>query len=145
MLRKRSWRYSLVFMTSGIYAFFWALSLLRSIESLSASEKFPIERYRRMLVGFLIVYVFAIFYSISHIGDPAGRAFSPLWIVVMAFALWAFMIHLVLRVHHAIGRLDPTRQRRSTGAIIGLTVLFLASLPALQTEIDALEARARVR
>jgi hypothetical protein len=130
-------------MTSGIYAFFWALSLLRSIESLSTAERFPIRSYRRLLAWFLILYIFTILYSISHIGDSAGRAFSPVWVVVLALLLWGFLIHLLLTVHRAIGRLEPARQRRSAGAIVGLTLWFLSSLPVLQTEVDTLLARAR--
>jgi hypothetical protein len=83
--------------------------LLRSIESLSTTEKFPIRSYRRGLVWFLILYVFAIFYSIAHIGDAAGRAFSPVWVVVLAFVLWGFLIHLVVSIHRVIGQTGATQ------------------------------------
>jgi hypothetical protein len=138
MFTRRSRLYSLVVMTSGVYAFFWSLALMRSIESLSGAEKFHIDLYKRMLVWFLMMYIFAIFYSISHIGDPGTRAFSPLWVLLMAAMLLGFAIFLVVRIHWAIGRLTPTRKRRSTPAIVGLTLFFFASLPVLQAEVDAL-------
>ena len=145
LLRSRSWRYSLVALTSGIYAFFWAFQLMRAIESLSAAEKFPIQLYRRVLVWYLAIYFMAIFYGLTHIGPPGSAAFSPVWVLVMALWLWNYMLYLVVKVHRAVGRLNPTRQRRSTSAIVGLTLLFFTSLPVLQTEVDELSANARGR
>jgi hypothetical protein len=143
MFRRRSRLYSLVIMTSGVYAFFWSFALMRSIQSLPGAERFNVDSYRRLLVGFLIAYVFAIFYSISHLADPSTRAFSPVWVLLMALALWAFLIFLVLKVHRAIGRLRPASKRRSTSAIVALTLFFFASLPVLQADVDALLSERR--
>ena len=133
--------YGLVMATSGVYAFFWALSLMEDLNELLGAQRFKVAAFRRIVVILLFAYALSVLYLMSTIGstlrqDSALRESA----FVMAFGLIAFLVWLVVRINQEIGSLT-SEPRTGTGQMIWLTVLFFSSLPMLQADVNRLLAR----
>jgi hypothetical protein len=133
--------YGFVLASSGIYAFFWAVSLMEDLNELLGSPKFNVTALRTTVVISLLVYALSVLHLLSTIGSTQ-RVPSLRWLALaMGFGLFALLIWLVLRVHREIGLLT-SEQRTGAGSMIWLTLMFLTSLPILQTDINRLLSRA---
>lgn len=133
-------RYCLVLATSGIYGFFWAVALMKDLNELLGAPKFNTALLRTIIVVSLLVYALVVLYLMSTIGSTRGSPLLPWLALAIGIGLGALLIWLVLRVHGEIGSLISER-RPGTGAMIGLTLMFCASLLILQTDINRLLAR----
>src|ERR1043165_6349630 len=89
--------YSYVVMSSGIYAFFWAVALLQDLNELSGSPKFDVATLRRTVVVSLLAYALAVLYLMATVGSIHRPSSFRWFVLALVFGLYALLIWLVLR------------------------------------------------
>lgn len=132
-------RYGLVALTSGFYALFWALELMRNVNRISGKELFTVGVWRRVVVVAVSVSGFFLLFLFRNFGVESQFSLLPV-ALVFAFGLNTLLIVMVLRVNAAIRRLAPSKARKSV--VIGaMTLCFALSLALLHATVAEIESR----
>lgn len=130
--------YGLVLMTSGYYAFFWLISIMRDVNEFSNTRPFNVGGARRFLLTILAAYFSSVAYLLLNLSNRSMPGVLPWLTLLLGLTLATSLAFFVIRVHKVLGDIHPSGPRKSTAAMIGLTLFFAASLIILQAEVNAI-------
>jgi hypothetical protein len=138
--------YVATLVTSGIFVFFWLYTMMADLNAING------RRVINARVITAVLVVIAIYgTSIIAIGNPAREASEPFHTLVVIFVVtWLLMVIGIFILMTRIYALTLKAEDRNftfgnAASIVGLSLLWWASLPYLQVKINRLVRKSRYK
>jgi hypothetical protein len=130
--------YAAFLLTSGLFGFYWLISLMRDVNVLSGAERFDFRKISRVLIVLGLIEMIGVVYLMTSSPGSAPRSVIAI-IVMVALALSASPLFLAVRINKIMIQLaGTTASSASTLKIVLLTLAWYLSLPFLQSKINAI-------
>lgn len=123
--------------TLGQYAFVWIFLFARDANQLAGAERIPIKKHARSFGLFwgiyLIGFIATALTPIEIWAEAPSYVFNSM--MLLAVGLLGYFFWLLFAVAGAL-RLAGVPSIPSNGALVGYSVLYLSSLPLLQSRVN---------
>lgn len=137
--------YFLIWMTFGLYTFYWFYVVMDFINQKQKSVKFKKDKIIYGLVFYQIIYVFlfTVFYTSVEF-DSSGVISSEyfiffifLWLIALGFFIaTTYLIFILSKNISEIEKMYDIRKKLSPGISVLLFFLYFTSFPYIQNHIN---------
>ena len=138
--------YVLVWLTAGLYFFYWMYRMMRDVNRLSSSQVFAARRIICVVAVYVLVYVAVFSQLLTRVARPES-AFSHFTIGLffvgwfMALGWLCGLAYLHAKIGKSISLLQAQQglpSRASPGLSVLLFLLYFAVVPYLQSQMNSL-------